>query len=309
MKLSQILPLYEAIHISSSDIQKISTMLTTFKRYVNEHIDEFDDDYEKFEDVFTNRLQRVIVEIISQYYHTGEQYQINVNINPDLENFAEVYGGWGKHYSTWYNNLEIRLSKDDLKNLNIPKVSSAISHEITHLIQSLKAARHSTKGSKVYNKNDKYYSDSREVEAYAQSVASDIMNNIYKTGNTYGGFIIQDINKYIKMIKSSYQPWHYSDELIHYHNYKNMYKTIEQEQDWKIWKLFNKKIIQKLQKYKEEYSHPNNSARYDVYQNDELIDSVWYGINDDVEDIRRGLINHDGYDENIIVKRTKRKTI
>ena len=111
------------------------------------------------------------------------------------------------------------------------------------------------------------------------------------------------------MIKSSYQPWHYSDELIHYHNYKNMYKNIEQEQDWKIWKLFNKKIIQKLQKYIEEYKLPHNSAKYNVYHNDELIDSVWYGINDDVEDIRRGLINHDGYDENIIVKRTKRKTI
>lgn len=309
MKLSQILPLYEAIHISSSDIQKISHMLSTFKNYVNEHIDEFEEDSESFVDEFTQQLQKVIVEIINQYYHTGEQYQITVQINPDLENYAQVYGGWGKRYNTWYNIMEIRLSQDDLKNLNIQKLSSAISHEITHLIQSLKSTRHHTKGSKVYNKNDKYYSDTLEIEAYAQSVASDIMNDINSKRKGFDAGIINDITKYINIIKSSYEPWYYSDVLSHYHNYKKMYKSSENEQDWKVWKLFNKKIIEKLQNYIKEYQHPRNSARYDVYQNGEKIDSVWHGINDDVEDIRRGLIDHDGYPNNIIVKRTKRKTI
>lgn len=302
MKLSQILPLYEAIHISSSDIQKISTMLTTFKSYVNEHIDEFDDEPSLFYDKLRYALQNTIKQILKPYYHNDERYELNITFFETGPYEAEVKGSWINYSGTWYNKLSIRMNNDTLKNIDIKTITDNISHEVTHLIQSLKSPTHSSIGSKKLK--DDYYGKTVEIEAYAQSVVSDILHDVLNDKTN----IIKNINKYINILKSSHIPY-YNDNLLHYKNYKRMYKKAVDEQDFKIWKLFNKKIIQKLQKYKEEYSHPNNSARYDVYQNGEKIDSVWYGINDDVEDIRRGLIDHDGYDETIDVKRTKRKTL
>lgn len=41
---------------------------------------------------------------------------------------------------------------------------------------------------------------------------------------------------------------------------------------------------------------------YDVYLNDELIDTVFFVAADATEEVKRGLINHDGYDPAIIVR-------
>jgi hypothetical protein len=42
---------------------------------------------------------------------------------------------------------------------------------------------------------------------------------------------------------------------------------------------------------------------YDVYLNDELIDTVFYSTNEPWIEVKRSLIDHDGYDPMIIVKK------
>lgn len=57
---------------------------------------------------------------------------------------------------------------------------------------------------------------------------------------------------------------------------------------------------------------PNDSIKrhtaYDVYLLDKLIDTVYYGANIkvDEDEVKQSLINHDGYNPNIEVKRRKK---
>lgn len=49
-----------------------------------------------------------------------------------------------------------------------------------------------------------------------------------------------------------------------------------------------------------------NEQAYDVYLNKKLIDTVFY--NDySVEDVKKSLVDHDGYDSGIVVKVSQRK--
>lgn len=47
---------------------------------------------------------------------------------------------------------------------------------------------------------------------------------------------------------------------------------------------------------------------FDVYLNGKLIDTVFYSrsVNVDVVEVKRSLIDHDGYDSQIVVKERKR---
>lgn len=49
-----------------------------------------------------------------------------------------------------------------------------------------------------------------------------------------------------------------------------------------------------------------NSIAWDVFLNGKLIDTVW-DQEKDPEEVRRSLINHDGYDNRIKVKKSKTK--
>ena len=42
---------------------------------------------------------------------------------------------------------------------------------------------------------------------------------------------------------------------------------------------------------------------WDVYLNGHLIDTVFYDVDCDEDYVRRGLIDHDGYDSGIVVKK------
>lgn len=46
------------------------------------------------------------------------------------------------------------------------------------------------------------------------------------------------------------------------------------------------------------------SGAWDVFLHDKLIDTVWHA-NATVDEVRRSLINHDGYDSNIVVRKGK----
>jgi len=49
------------------------------------------------------------------------------------------------------------------------------------------------------------------------------------------------------------------------------------------------------------------STAYDVYLNGKLIDTVFQSDPSNPEDVKRSLINHDGYDSGIVVKKARRK--
>ena len=44
---------------------------------------------------------------------------------------------------------------------------------------------------------------------------------------------------------------------------------------------------------------------WNVYLNNRRIDTVWYNTECDKDYVRNGLINHDGYDPRIIVRKAK----
>ncbi len=44
---------------------------------------------------------------------------------------------------------------------------------------------------------------------------------------------------------------------------------------------------------------------WDVYLNGKLIDTVWFDASCDADYVRRALINHDGYDSRIVVRKAK----
>jgi hypothetical protein len=48
---------------------------------------------------------------------------------------------------------------------------------------------------------------------------------------------------------------------------------------------------------------------YDVFQNGKIIDTIFYDANSNVscDEVKKSLIEHDGYPDNIIVKKVKRK--
>lgn len=44
---------------------------------------------------------------------------------------------------------------------------------------------------------------------------------------------------------------------------------------------------------------------WDVFLNGHLIDTVWYTKDCDAQYVRNSLINHDGYDSRIVVRKAK----
>jgi len=44
---------------------------------------------------------------------------------------------------------------------------------------------------------------------------------------------------------------------------------------------------------------------WDVFLNGRLIDTVWYTKDCDAQYVRNSLINHDGYDSRIVVRKAK----
>lgn len=55
-------------------------------------------------------------------------------------------------------------------------------------------------------------------------------------------------------------------------------------------------------------TEPRRHQPFDVYLRGKLIDTVFYSAsaNVDVDEVRRSLIDHDGYDPAIVVKKAKR---
>lgn len=51
----------------------------------------------------------------------------------------------------------------------------------------------------------------------------------------------------------------------------------------------------------------NESNAFDVYKDGKKIDTVYYKGNETADDIKKSLVDHDGYDGDIVVKKRKEK--
>jgi hypothetical protein len=300
--------LLESIVIQPSDIIKIQKTLGTVKQYIKEYdflLTGEQDDVILLRNAVEIMIHKVIDEILQPYF--GFQHHVvKIKIVDDAEYGAYVGSRWVNHNGIWYNRLTIKISNDKLKNLNIKEYTNIISHELTHLIQSLNAKNHDSSTTKNYKSSDAYYGKSIEIDAYAQSVASNILSDIIKNNGKNTLAYAPEIQKFIELLKSQKNVYRPNPNLEHYNAYKEIFKKVSSKNDWNIWKRFNKKIIEKLSKYIDNYTLKNTSTKFNVYLNDELIDTVWYDSSYDTDDLKRSLVNHDDYDPRIVVKRTRR---
>lgn len=88
------------------------------------------------------------------------------------------------------------------------------------------------------------------------------------------------------------------------HDVMRKYKWIRKRAMAYVGKIYWQKA---LGLYKQSLHKTKNNPRYsyDVYLNSKKIDTIFYGINEPVDEVKRSLINHDGYDSNIVVRRGK----
>jgi hypothetical protein len=305
MKLLDVLPLFESIIIQPSDIIKIQKTLEDFKQNVNDYEFLLNDEPELLYRKGEILIKKTIDEILQPFYGY-QNHIVKVKIVNDYNHGATVGGRWVNHNGTWYNQMIINISQEKLKNLNVKEYTNVISHELTHLIQSLKASEHDSTRTKKYKSSDAYYGDKKEIDAYAQSVASNILSDIIKKHGKNSFGYAPEIEKFIELLKSQKYEYRPNPNLEHYNAYKEIFKKVSSKNDWNIWKRFNKKIIEKLSKYIDNYTLKNTSTKFNVYLNDELIDTVWYDSSYDTDDLKRSLVNHDDYDPRIVVKRTRR---
>jgi hypothetical protein len=64
-------------------------------------------------------------------------------------------------------------------------------------------------------------------------------------------------------------------------------------------------VMHKPRKSSERRTNPHHA--YDVFLNGKKIDTVFYSHAEPVDDVKRSLVNHDGYDYNIVVRKARRK--
>jgi predicted metallopeptidase len=300
-----IKPLTESIVIQPSDITKIQKALEAFKQNVNDYEFLLNDEPELLYKKGEILIKKTIDEILQPFYGF-QNHIVKVKIVNDYNHGATVGGRWVNHNGTWYNQMTINISQEKLKNLNVKEYTNIITHELTHLIQSLNAKNHDSSTTKNYKSSDAYYGKSIEIDAYAQSVASNILSDIIKNNGKNTLAYAPEIRKFIELLKSQKNVYRPNPNLEHYNAYKQIFKKASSKNDWNIWKRFNKKIIEKLSKYIESYTLKNTSTKFNVYLNDELIDTVWYDSSYDTDDLKRSLVVHDDYDPRIVVKRTRR---
>lgn len=55
--------------------------------------------------------------------------------------------------------------------------------------------------------------------------------------------------------------------------------------------------------FRRRHGHASRMAKWDVYQGKRHIDTVWFDASMSSDEVRRSLINRDGYGQNIVVLR------
>lgn len=271
MKLSELFEnfnqsLFEAITISFDDLQTIRHFLE-----VNENSINNSDNFYRRSSILKHLINPI--NNIFLHYVQDNDYKININIEESENKYGgNTYADWKYDLGTnrWNNTLTLIIPSN---HFNINQIISIISHELTHLIQSYKSSK-----KKILNPHDLsnkklYHSQKHEIDAYAQSIATNIiLKSTEKNIHGENALNINSINNNIAILQGlSKLPLHLSvfDYIKqHYETYKKYFKSSIEFKDIETWKRLNKKIMQKLQYYKDIHEFKYGGIPYNVYDKD-----------------------------------------
>lgn len=287
--------LLEAIHIDPIDVDKIYNALVKWQQYLQtQDISQrymTTEEYKQYIKPLQNSLQIVVRNIIKPYFKPYEELQhLKIRDKPVSAHKISIdiwgYGAeaeyaergsvagkwiaqWDKDNTKLYNGLNLKVTENDIANVSkgfsntIDRLVSTITHEITHLIQSLKS-QHQLNAGKTYtpktgSDTERYLGDNVEIDAFAQSTATHILLSGKRSNNVLGA--ISSALKMIRVgighifgidvIKDSGQYMQYQREFKIFTNHINdkplKYKQI-------VWRRYNKKLVEKLLKYQEQFT-------------------------------------------------------
>lgn len=275
--------LVEKIELDTSIHDKLSSVFKKWTSYVNSIMPE-DLPYNqkaywiennkkeievKLRQYLSNIIQKVVKENATPIDDENfEGYKISISIN--IETGSSLHGAinkkWVKQYTkrpkyVMRNTLllsitpyTILIGKGEINDL-----ISTITHEITHIIQSLRHSKNMVH-TKPFQKrdseigyDDQYYINKSELDAHATGVASAILLHAKETSDKKA--YIESTIKMLTMGMSSL----FNKSLFPNSQYvtiqqKLMKKTSNESDNiakTKAWKYFNKKIISRLMPYLE----------------------------------------------------------
>jgi hypothetical protein len=249
--------LSEAINISFDDIQKIKQFLLSLES-------KMIDTSFKSKQFYLERLAIVLNDIF-EHYAGDSDYNITVEIEESQNKYGgNTYANWEYDLKSdkWNNTLTLVIPYN---HFDVNQIISIITHELTHLIQSYSSSKKKINTSFKPSDGKTYYNQKHEIDAYAQS----IVTNIIMKSN---GININSIDNNIKILQGlSKLPLHlpvFDYIKQHYDTYKKYFKIPVSLNDIKTWQRLNKKIIQKLQYYKDIHEFKYGGIPYTVYDKD-----------------------------------------
>ncbi|RWZ87191.1 MAG: hypothetical protein EO766_11710 [Hydrotalea sp. AMD] len=275
--------LIEKIIVSPQIHDKIQTAILSWIEaaipYVDNNLSSIDHNKKQITELLRRRLAPTITNIVKQYRqpipdpeYMGHKVNVEVDILHAYSEAGSVRSSWTKYRDVpkmrtayvYKNTLNITLSPYQISNIvlhknenSIGELVSTITHEITHLIQSLSSRRNSVYNKNYYStgadKDTRYYMAKFEIDAHAQSLASEILSKSKKMPDPIK--YIQNILPLIGMgIQTVFNRPTFPSK--HYQEIKNLLTSPSDdpklaEAKKRAWRRFNKRIYEKLSNYLE----------------------------------------------------------
>lgn len=221
-----------------------------------------------------NRIGITFKDIHDKGYNRGHKLSMTIDdndygLNGSVGNWVDNQQGTKDNTSKFYNSLQLAINKQDLVNCIVHQDSAhvyvdrwvaTLTHELTHLIQSLKSAHQAIHGAPLSKRSsdlrELYLSDPHEIEAFAQTVASKVLSSAKRTSDP-----IENINRTLNYIKMGLRVL-FNRELFagpEYSEFKDIFnaptKDLKLLRDRQfIWKKFQQALVSKLVKYLEQLS-------------------------------------------------------
>lgn len=273
MKLREFL--FERITISPSELNRLIILIKNWVTYIQKNktyeFAKIKSQYQEFIDLLASELTPVVTDIVAS--QVEKNIRVDVSIfpaipNEDAEVAATVNDQWDQNGDIWTNELKIRLTFNDFKNIQksmqddytqhvVKTLAMLISHEVTHLIQTAKRSNNAgiksyAVPSKYFGATTQYFGSAEEIDAYAQSFVTDVV----MSGKTreavkflkQGGKLIdfEDFDNFTTFL-DEFQP------MSNYQSIKFIITDIKNAKTARIktqiWRRFLKKIYEKLHDY------------------------------------------------------------
>jgi len=207
-----------------------------------------------------NKVLKDNLNFIKDQHYLGHKLRLVINTNTFADDVS-VSGWFSKkpfklskspHSLDYFLVCELYLEVPQKVNKNTTRdeLISVISHELTHLIQLARTKNKdhqiTAKPSNLKNSdNDTNYLALRyEIDAFAQSVASDIILHAKQFDDPY-----QTVQNQLTAVKHGLDSL-FGKKIIpsdSYHTYKKKFSNIKDDRNrTAVWKIFNKKLYEKL---------------------------------------------------------------